>query len=81
MNRRSVRVQAPFLSWVVGVLVLGVVVVLGFFFFTFVLVGLAVAVVLAPLLAWWRRKRLPRTPGRGKVIDAEYTVSPNKAEE
>ena len=84
MERRSVQIQTgtSFLTWVVGALILAVVVVLGIFFLTFVLAGLAVAALVTPVVAWWRRKKgLPRAKGRGRVIDAEFTVSPKKAEE
>jgi MFS superfamily sulfate permease-like transporter len=78
--QRSVHIRSDSpLAWILGVLVLGVVIVLAFFFLTFLIVAVAVAAVAAPVLVWWRKRKLRHT-GR-RVIDAEYEISPKKAEE
>ena len=73
-----IRADSP-LSWIIGTLVLGVVVVLALFFLTFLIVVVGVAALVAPVLVWWRKRKL-KTSGR-RVIDAEYEISPKKAEE
>ena len=80
MAQRSIHLRSDSpLAWILGALVLGVVVVLAFFFLTFLIVAAAVAALAAPILVWWRKRKLKHT-GR-RVIDAEYEISPKKAEE
>ncbi|MFQ5844680.1 MAG: hypothetical protein ACE5JG_06790 [Planctomycetota bacterium] len=70
---QSVQLEGP-LAWVVLVVVLGAALALAAFLFTVFLVAAGVAILAAPLLIWWRRRRLARS-GRG-TIEVEYTVHP-----
>jgi hypothetical protein len=62
------------LAWVATVVVVAIVVSLAIFFLTFLLIGVGVLIIVAPLIRWWRRRRPRRA--RPRVIDAEFTVAP-----
>ena len=61
-------------TWLVGAAALCVGAVLAAFFFTAFLVAAVVGAIAAPFLVRRRRKQLERSPGGGRVIDAEYEV-------
>ena len=71
------RPRSP-LAWIATVIVIATVASLAIFFLTFLLLGVGVLIIFAPLISWWRRRRT-RSP-RPRVIDAEFTVAPQREE-
>ncbi len=54
---------------------LAVTLTLAFFLFTVFLVAAGVAVLVMPVVTWWRNRKLKgRRPSVPNVIDAEYVV-------
>ena len=71
------------LEWVAAILILGVIVALGILLSAFVIVAVAVTLVAAPLVAWWRRRQPPTVApadeaaeldDEGPIVEAEFEV-------
>ena len=65
------------LEWIVTVLAIGVIVALGVLMAGVAVVAIGIAILVAPIVAWWRRNRKPevRTTETGnRVVDVEFEV-------
>ena len=70
---RTIEIQprTP-LGWLAAIAMLAVTLTLAFFLFTVFLVAAGVAVLVLPVVTWWRNRKLKGR--RPRVIDAEYVV-------
>jgi len=65
------------LEWIVTVLALGVVIALGILAAGVAVVAIGVAILVAPVVAWWRARKGPdveTTESGDRVVDVEFKV-------
>ena len=78
--RREFQLRSPRnpLEWIVAVLAVAVVVSVGVVMASVAIVAIGVAILIAPIVGWWRRRHPPEEPlsqpGEKRVLDVEFEV-------
>ena len=66
------------LEWIVAVVAVAIVVSVGVVMASVAIVAIGIAILVAPIVGWWRRRHPPEPPlsqpGEQRILDVEFEV-------